>query len=828
MFTKKKEVEKVSPAAPEKKLTLKERMAMKKLQRESDNVADGGGSTTTGGLSPVEPALHTSKSDPVKSESSSFTTPKASEIINDLFPYAAIPIMMKPQEKNNQVEVLEKEIQKQLKTVRALENFIERNVKTNTTSALNLCKDFIEKGKLNCLGSETILTRLAEELVTYNCLFLGNLSKTALAEISDLRKKIISGASFKQNAKQKLSQKMVEEEQLKADLINLAKQNMELQKRLNSVSESMTKPSISDSTMNSEDTLFKYEKNTKLNNSIEEIDSYFSKEKPFTMEEKDLNEDNLDLPFEINENNPNQPFNTQNYISDDIIKSRLDIDEPTDEDYSVNLTQDLKSAKERDRSTGKFKNGTSVLKEKISDLESELKEVKQKLLESKKREEKMIINLSKDKVIAQYERRIKELAEKNENLIIQLEFNERKMEVELNKTSNGNILPALGMNILDEPSEGNEFASNAVYDAFQKLVKFNTKLKWFKCNIFCINQNTINITKGKDEHDYFIVGGSKDENHFLFYATDFPDQTQVTFSSKFTKHTDAIILDAISLKDCFALAKGKRGDPCTVSIVYFANHEKEYTLRNTFKPFYFCTEDLDRYPNYNNVFKTATNKNLYFINGDNEIVEVGIFTKDQGRVMPRIEEGVLKVYFHSNDMPQMIEIGDDFLYIGTELGNVVSYDLRGQQPEKRAELGLGLVTAMRWRQDKLVLATIKGGDGQTPVVALHVLDAKLNLIASKVIPDIYDHIKIIRIMYMTVKGSSKTIILTVPNSVDATLISYELCDNRLLHISNKHSWWPGRKIHGMCQYGRKILVFGENTNFEDNGSSVPTVAKISF
>jgi predicted RNase H-like nuclease (RuvC/YqgF family) len=59
-----------------------------------------------------------------------------------------------------------------------------------------------------------------------------------------------------------------------------------------------------------------------------------------------------------------------------------------------------------------------VLKSKIAELESNIREVKEK-------EKKMIIDLSKDRVISEYEKRMKEMAEKIETLKTNLESSER-------------------------------------------------------------------------------------------------------------------------------------------------------------------------------------------------------------------------------------------------------------------------------------------------------------------------------------------------------------------------------------------------------------------
>jgi hypothetical protein len=504
-------------------------------------------------------------------------------------------------------------------------------------------------------------------------------------------------------------------------------------------------------------------------------------------------------------------FDSSQIFGDEILNSKLVHNNFIEEEYSVDLSRDLRMSIGNNHHSLQSTEDVHVLKSKIAELESNIREVKEK-------EKKMIIDLSKDRVISEYEKRMKEMAEKIETLKTNLESSER------NSWQSQSVQPTL----ISSPSKQNlGMVETKYYNDYNNQMRFNSNIKWFSCRLFCYSLVTAPVKDKKGGVKSFLSGGLIHGQDCFFFSFETGYTSKFALKDSCKRAAQDMVVDVCCFDSFNVVAQGRTLDSNSISIVYHG-HTNEYKLENRFKPFFFISEARERFLNYNNILKRSKDEYLYFISRENTIIKALVQPNSFGKVSTYIKETVLPVAFTQGDIPQLIEIGEYTLFIATEQGSLIKYELKTGK-EKRVDLDLGIITAMRIRDDRLVFATKKKKDNDNYEIGLHVVDTKLNMLASRPIPKLTDHIKIIRIVYMKVQNVCRIILMVVPNTADATVMAYDLSDQGgLLHISTKTDWWPRRRINGICQFGHQLLVFGENSDLTQTDSELSTVAMISF
>lgn len=529
------------------------------------------------------------------------------------------------------------------------------------------------------------------------------------------------------------------------------------------------------------------------------------------------------LVEEVGERGFTKQSEREEMFNDEFMQSRFMQNDHLEEDFSVDLTNDLHN---------QITSHGNVLHSEVQELLEKKKELEVMIDELKKREGDLVKRFTTENFVKEYEKRIKEL--KLENEMLKLELEKYQSSMVYNKSTD---VSTAGNSFSQEKDQSyTEKAAFGVvrvsyFKDFKNRFKLNTKIGWTNKNVYALKYSqSLSEYHGKGQFFSISLKMLQDWEFNFFINKSQESLGAINYLKNFKNRAKSKVLDLYYGDNfCAAFTEGDWETKPAVLAVYPGHRHNLIKLKAIPQTTFYLDHSGKRKENISSGIAFAnSNQDLFFISVDYSVMSATM-TANFFKKNPAFSEQMFLPPFSLNNPPQMMSLYQDILYLAMFDGSVISYDSKtGRQLAINKE-NSDLITMIHISHNIIVLGTVGVNKHGQSYVAVHAMRTEKFLNMCTYIHGSYSsRFKDCKIIKTPIKGQERTILVLVPEANGGALSFFEYSEFELNHITDKEEWWPKRQINGLCLVENKLFIYGENTESDEGRADLNTIACLSF
>jgi hypothetical protein len=439
--------------------------------------------------------------------------------------------------------------------------------------------------------------------------------------------------------------------------------------------------------------------------------------------------------------------------------------------------------------------------------------------------------MSRDNILVEYEKRIKELNSEIGRLRLELSRSKRQ-GISVSEPRVGDEYTPKAIEIDAVDAYYKPTVANGYYKSFDQSYSVNTKLDWSSMTIYCLKYCPSSLNDSKAKSKDFLMGNSSPSGYdtytfFRCYGKVIPKNYDRNDLTK--EYAQGSIVDVNYGAVYSAIAYYEKVSDLPVLDIIYRSKSLIVQVKARPKLYFHLGDKTTKCDNLGSVMHTNSQHQMFYVSTMNHIMVVAAKNpKQQIKATPSKEE--IHVAASALGSPvQQLFIDKDIIYVGLLDGSLHCYSsLKGRPVGDPCLLNKDVITTMHVAHDTIMLGTtrqLQNGDSELAICVLRTQGSGFRRLVHTVNADFFISCRVLK---LTIQNREKIVLVAVPRSYGGTLCFFDFSDNNLLWITDKEDWWSERRVNGLCQVNNSLLVYGENKDQNENRADLKTIACINF